>query len=550
MPASKPPSSWPFTRLSLVASALSLLASSAMASSHREAPFITTAPKVDATDFYIFNSYEGVASNGTGGKSAFVTLIANYLPLQDAYGGPNYFSLDPNALYEIHVDNNGDAVEDITLQFRFKNTLNASGAGITLPIGPTGAKKNVSIPLRQAGGISGVSGDPLSFSETYEVFIVRGDRRTGTRQQISIASGSPTGETGTTFTKPIDYIGEKTLGDAATYDAYANKYIYNITIPGCSTPGRVFVGQRKEAFSVNLGRIFDLVNAPASVITNEANAKALNGTNDANEFGELSGKNVTSLAVEMPASCLTASGPDKVIGAWTTASLRQARLLDGKPKSGLQASEKAGGAWTQVSRLGMPLVNEVVIGLKDKDKFNASKPKDDAANFADYVTHPTLPALVQVLFPTAVAPTNFPRKDLMTAFLTGLPTVNRPANITDLTGADVTRHGPLAEMLRLNTALPPTQIASQNPLGVAGGDLAGFPNGRRLGDDVVDLSLRVAMGALCTLTGSADALMVGCHPSDAPVGGLGFNDAVRADPTHFKSAFPYLNTPLPGAKSL
>ncbi|MBA4111645.1 MAG: hypothetical protein C0487_18855 [Leptothrix sp. (in: Bacteria)] len=549
MHPSKPP--LPLLRSSLIAAAtLALCATSALASSHREAPFITSAPKVDATDFYLFNSYEGVASDGSGGKSANVTMIANYLPLQDAYGGPNYFSLDPNALYEIHVDNNGDAVEDVTIQFRFKNTLNAAGAGITLPIGPNGAKKNVSIPLRQAGSITGVANDPLSFAETYEVFIVRGDRRTGTRHQISIASGSPTGESGTTFTKPIDYIGEKTLGDAAAYDTYANKYIYNITIPGCNAPGRVFVGQRKEAFSVNLGRIFDLVNAPASVITSEANAKALNGTNDANEFGELSTKNVTSLAVEMPASCLTASGPDKVIGGWTTASLRQARLLDGKPKSGLHASEKAGGAWTQVSRLGMPLVNEVVIGLKDKDKFNASKPKDDAANFADYVTNPTLPALIQVLFPTAVAPTNFPRKDLMTAFLTGLPTVNRPAHITDLTGADTTRKGPLAEMLRLNTALPPTQIGAQNALGVAGGDTAGFPNGRRLGDDVVDVSLRVAMGALCTLTGSADALKVGCVPSDAPVGGLGFNDAVRADPTHFKSAFPYLNTPLPGAKNL
>jgi Domain of unknown function (DUF4331) len=544
------PFSQPVRRSVLATAIASLLATTAMASSHREAPFITSAPKVDATDFYMFNSYEGIASDGTGGQSAFVTLIANYQPLQDAYGGPNYFSLDPNALYEIHIDNNGDALEDITIQFRFKNTLNASGAGITLPIGPAGATKNVSIPLRQAGGVSGAAGDPLSFSETYEMFIVRGDRRKGVRKPITIARGSPTGESGSTFTKPLDYIGEKTLGNAAAYDAYANKYIYNINIPDCATPGKVFVGQRKEAFSVNLGRVFDLVNAPASVITNEANAKALNGPDDANEFGELSDKNVTSLAVEIPASCLTAAGNDKVIGAWTTASLRQARLLDGQPKSGLQTSEKTGGAWTQVSRLGMPLVNEVVIGLKDKDKFNASRPKDDAANFADYVTHPTLPALVEILFPTAVAPTNFPRKDLMTAFLTGLPTVNRPANITDLTGADPSRKGPLAEMLRLNTAIHPTPISAQNPLGVAGGDSAGFPNGRRLGDDVVDVSLRVAMGALCTLTGSSDALQVGCKPADAPAGGLGFNDAVRANPTHFKRSFPYLNTPLPGAKNL
>jgi len=504
----------------------------ARASSHREAPFITTAPKVDGTDFYMFNSYEGVSATGTGGKAGNVTMIANYLPLQDAYGGPNYFSLDPNALYEIHVDNIGDASEHITIQFRFKNTLANSGNGIQLPIGPAGSSKMVSIPLRQAGGVTGVAADPLSYSETYEMFIVRGDRRTGKREQISIAGG------GTTFTKPIDYIGEKTLGNSAAYDAYANKYIYPITVPGCSAPGKVFVGQRKEAFSVNLGAIFDLVNAPAAVITNEANAAALG------KFGDLEYKNVTSLAVELPASCLT-QGTEKVIGAWSTASLPQGRLLNGAPKSGLQASEKSGGAWTQVSRLGMPLVNEVVIGLKDKDKFNGSKPKDDATNFADYVTNPTLPALLEILFGTK-APTNFPRTDLMSAFLTGLPTVNRASNVTDLSNKPT---APLAEMLRLNTGIAAQPITSQNALGVAGGDAAGFPNGRRLGDDVVDVSLRVAMGALCSLTGTADALKVGCKPADAPSGTIPFVDGVRANATDFKATFPYLNTPLPGAKN-
>src|SRR3989338_4697482 len=203
------------------------------------------------------------------------------------------------------------------------------------------------------------------------MFIVRGDRRTGKREQISMAGG------GTTFTKPIDYIGEKSLGNAAAYDAYASKYVYGINIPGCSTPGKVFVGQRQDPFPVSLGTIFDLVNAPAAVITSESNAAAFGA-------GQIADKNVTSLSVEVPTSCLTAASGEKVIGGWTTASLRQARLLNGKPDS----------------------------GLKDKDKFNASKPKDDAANFADYVTHPTLPALVETLF-VAKAPTNFPRTDLM-----------------------------------------------------------------------------------------------------------------------------------------
>ncbi|MBC7445432.1 MAG: DUF4331 domain-containing protein [Polaromonas sp.] len=502
-----------------IAGACLLLAATggAMASSHREAPFITTSPKVDGTDFYMFNSYEA-------GKAANVTLIANYQPLQDAYGGPNYFSLDPNALYEIHVDNVGDGKEHITFQFQFKNELTNGGAGITLPVGG----KNVSIPLRQAGPVTNAPDAPLSYTESFTLNVVRGDRRGGTRAAVTNASG------GTTFAKPIDYIGTKTFPNSS-YEAYANSYIQTINIPGCSTPGKVFVGQRKEAFSVNLGVIFDLVNAPASFITNEANAAA------GGKFGDLEDKNVTSLALEVPAACLT-QGSDKVIGGWTTASLRQGRLLNGATKSGLQASEKSGGAWTQVSRLGMPLVNEVVIGLKDKDKFNGSKPVNDAANFADYVTNPTLPALLEKLFGTK-APTNFPRTDLMTAFLTGLPTVNRPANVTGL-GVG----GPLAEMLRLNTSIPAVAAGAQKSLGVAAGDAAGFPNGRRLGDDVVDVSLRVAMGALCVLTGDTDALKVGCKPSDAPAGGVPFVDGVRASATDFQQVFPYLNTPLPGAK--
>ncbi|MDB5885887.1 MAG: hypothetical protein JWR74_2058 [Polaromonas sp.] len=501
-----------------IASACLLLAAgSAMASSHREAPFITTAPKVDGTDFYMFNSYET-------DKASNVTLIANYLPLQDAYGGPNYFSLDPNALYEIHVDNNGDGKEDLTFQFQFKNELANNGNGITLPIGG----KNVAIPLRQAGAVTNSPNAPLSYTESFTLNVVRGDRRGGTRAAVTTTGG------GNTFGKPIDYIGTKTF-PGGSYEAYANSYIQTINIPGCATPGKVFVGQRKEAFSVNLGAIFDLVNAPAAFITNEANAAA------AGKFGELDNKNVTSLALEVPASCLT-QGSEKIIGGWTTASLRQGRLLNGAPKSGLQASEKAGGAWTQVSRLGMPLVNEVVIGLKDKDKFNGSKPASDATNFADYVTNPTLPALLESLFGVK-APTNFPRTDLMTAFLTGLPTVNRPANVTGL-GVG----GPLSEMLRLNTSIAAKPAAQQNSLGVAAGDASGFPNGRRLGDDVVDVSLRVAMGALCVLTGDADALKVGCKPSDAPAGNIPFVDGVRASATDFKQVFPYLNTPLPGAK--
>ena len=243
-----------------------------------------------------------------------------------------------------------------------------------------------------------------------------------------------------------------------------------------------------------------------------------------------------AFAITIFAACLPliATAADPVIGVFTTASQRQGRLLDGSPATGLNKVTRSGGAWTQVSRLGMPLVNELIIGLDDKDKFNASKPKDDGAKFADYVTNPVLPALIESLFPAAKAPTNFPRTDLVTVFLKGLEGVNQPKNVV------------ASEMLRLNTSTPVATAAAQNVLGVAAGDLAGFPNGRRPADDVVDLSLRVAMGALCVLTGATDTLKVGCKPADAPAGGLALTDGVRKTPANFFVTFPYLTTPLPG----
>ena len=359
------------TGLALMAVAVTCAMPQAMASSHREAPFITTSPKADGADFYMFRSYEGIAANGSGGRSDYVTLIANYLPLQDAYGGPNYFALDPNALYEIHIDNNGDAVEDITFQFRFKNKLN----NVALPIGG----KNVAIPLIQAGPIASVGDPNLNVNETYSLTIVRGDRRKGKVDVIAKSSGAAS------FEKPVDYIGVKTLGNAAAYASYAGKHVHDIKIPGCPAgkdTGRVFVGQRQEGFAVNLGPIFDLVNATAAQITDPSLINAFAGNS-------IQDKNVTSLAIEVHKDCLVA-GTESVIGGWTTASMRQVRLLSGAPASGHQTSEKPGGAWTQVSRLGNPLVNEVVIGLKDKTD---STPPSRAATASSSTTSPIRPCL-------------------------------------------------------------------------------------------------------------------------------------------------------------
>ena len=478
-----------------------LAAPSARASSHREAPFISGQAQVDATDLYMFRSYET-------GRQDFVTILANYQPFQDPQGGPNFYMFSPNALYEIHIDNNGDAVEDISFQFRFKNTSKATA----LTVGG----KAVKIPLINSGVIAGVNPAALNVRETFTIDVVRGTRRGGTKSAITNAAGGAT-----EFDKPVDNIGDKVFGSATGYATYANQHIYNVTIPGCATPGRVFVGQRKEPFYIAVGKAFDLFNL------NPLGAETGGNNND------LEGKNVSTLAMEVPIACLTA-GTEPVIGAYTTASMRQGRLLDGSPPTGLNKVTRQGGAWTQVSRLGMPLVNELIIGIDDKDKFNASKPKNDPANFADYVTNPVLPALIQSLFPSALAPTNFPRTDLLAAFLTGISGVNQPANVV------------AGEMLRLNTSTPAAAAGAQNALGVAGGDLAGFPNGRRPADDVVDVSLRVAMGALCVLTGATDTLHVGCLPAAAPAGGLALTDGVRKTAANYGVTFPYLTTPLPG----
>jgi hypothetical protein len=485
----------------------------AQASSHREAPFIAQNPTVDGTDFYMFNSYES-------GRAGFVTLIANYNPLQDAYGGPNYFALNPQALYEIHVDNNGDAVEDLSFQFRFTNTFNRI-------VIPTGAPNSLSIPLINLPPTGNVPA--LNRSETYTVSLVRGPRRGANVQPLVNATGGSA-----TFAKPVDNIGPKSIPD---YNAYANQFIHTVTIPSCATPGRLFVGQRREGFAVNLGEIFDLVNLVplARVIGRDSKGSA---TAD---------KNITTLALEVPTACLTATPSQPIIGAWTTASLRQARVLNPAPQGPTTSTgasprsfgpEVSGGAWTQVSRLGSPLVNEVVIGIDDKDRFNASEPKNDA-QFAAYVTHPTLPVLLNALFGAAANVPPTPRGDIVAAFLTGVQGVNQPDNVVG------------SEMLRLNTAIPATPADAQVNVGAAlcftndgaldtanpGCDPAGYPNGRRPGDDVVDIALSVVEGFLL---GAA-------NPNRFDGAYQVYTDGTLQDASQFLTAFPYLQPPIPGS---
>ena len=269
--------------------------------------------------------------------------------------------------------------------------------------------------------------------------------------------------------------------------------------------------------NVTLGEICDLVN------TNPLGPES-------GEVDTLVHKNVTSIIIEIPAAFLRGkSGADPVVGAWTTASLPRSRVLTTNPTFAKPAAEQ--GSWIQVSRLAMPLVNEVVIGLKDKNKFNANPPSADG-QFLTYVTNPTLPALLNVLF--GVTPPCTPRNDLVAVFLTGVPGLNQPQNVTG------------AEMLRLNTntdamsggiAIRPRGMQSR--MGVLGGDLQGYPNGRRPGDDVVDISLRAVMGVLSPDAGQPN----GC----APQGNLPFTDGAYIDDSFFSASFPYLADPIPGS---
>ncbi len=472
----------------LGAGAIPLVASG---SSHREAPIIAGLPRTDATDLYMFRSYEP-------GRANYVTFIANYIPFQDPQGGPNFYNLDTGAVYDINIDNQGNGQPDMVFEFQFRNTVknltvDAGGHPIPVPlvnIGPVSSDANVNV--QQAYTVSVKT-------------LASGQFNSQVAQNVSLGSNL--------FYKPLDNIGQKSIPD---YAGYAAGYIYLIGIPGCPVPGRVFVGQRKESFFIDVGEIFDLVNLNPG------------GARDAKK-NDLSGKNITSIALEVPISCLV-KGSETVIGAYTTASVRDPR------------NPSDTGAYQQVSRLGMPLVNEVVIGLPDKDKFNASHPSDDA-QFLTYVTNPSLPVLLNALFGNAANIPPYPRNDLISVYLTGITNVNKPANVVP------------AEMLRLNTATPPTPPAQQLDLGLIGGDAAGFPNGRRPYDDVVDVSLLAVEGALCGAVGNCGSQVT--NPNS-----VHYTDGVRAagpDAAHlhlsglinpadtYLPTFPYLMTPIPGS---
>jgi len=429
------------------------------ASSHREAPLISEDPVADNTDTYAFVSPDNPDT---------VTLVANWIPFELPPGGPNFNKFGDDVLYKINVDNDGDATADVVYEWRFKTTV-----------------ANPDTFLYNTGPVESLDDEDLNVKQTYTLTEVRDGERTKLVRNAPVAPAN----IGPRSTPNYDQ-----LAAEATVEA--------------GEGAQAFAGPRDDPFFVDLGAVFDLLgNRPL----NEAHVAPLP---NAPGQDDLAGFNVHSVVLQVPTDSLVDGDP--VIGVWSTTERRTDRVFgDGKIENS--------GDFTQVSRLGMPLVNEVVAPLGAKDAFNASKPADDA-QFLPAVEEPEVSALIPQLYPGVTVPEG-PREDIVSIFLTGIPDVNQPADVTP------------SEMIRLNTSIAPTALDQQDRLGLLAGQNDGFPNGRRLVDDVYDVELRALAGGT-PFTPEFDRA-----PNNA------LTDGVDANDLPFLASFPYLSSPHQGYDS-
>jgi hypothetical protein len=435
---------------------------------------------MDNTDVYVFRSPDAPNT---------ITIIANYIPLEEPANGPNFYNFSPSGIYEIHIDNNGDAKEDITYQFQFRTEV-----------------RDPNTFLYNVGPVLTLDDADLNVRQFYTVSRVTGTRRGGNATSM-----------GNAFQVAPANIGPKSTPD---YAALANAAIFNLGNNG----GKVFAGPRDDPFFVDIGSIVDLATLRPIQQLHKVGPQAQSAAG----VDGLKGYNVHTIAIQVPITQLVAGGnapgaptaANAVIGVWASSSRSRVTVLN----TGASRRQSIGG-YAQVSRLGMPLVNEVVLPLAFKDIFNGSEPAGDAPLFAsnetfrNRVLDPELAKLFTALYGVSVPPA--PRNDLVQVFLTGLPGANQPPNVVP------------AEMIRLNVAVPVT--AQPNRLGAIASDLGGFPNGRRLTDDVVDIALRVVAGVLVDGFNKS--------PNNALTDGVDSND--RA----FLSTFPYVALPHQGFES-
>ena len=423
------------------------------ASSHREAPITALDQKADITDWYAFVSPE---------HPDRVVMILNVDPFLEPSNGPNYFPFDPNILYEMKIDNDHDGKEDITFQFRFKTEIRLPGVFTGLVGGIPAAGGGFVAGIPPITALDGPGSTGLSLRQTYTVTMVT---KHGTQQ---IGAGQ------TLFAVPSN-VGPRTMPN---YNALMAQGIYNL--PNSIS---VFAGTVADPFFIDLGAAFDSLNfrmGVGGVLTPSVDA------DDHNNYAPnaVAGFNVNSIVLEVPISMLTVDGhmhaagdKNAVIGTYGTTSRQKVSVLRDDDRA------KEAGPWAQVQREGNPLINELIIGTGSKDRFSMDDPQNDS-QFASFFLNPLL---AQIFAGIGIPVPPAPRTDL-------LPLVQYNAPICPGCGAQDA--GPVADLMRLNTGIPPTPFAMAKRLGFLAGDTAGFPNGRRPLDDVVDIAARVVSGAL------------------------------------------------------
>jgi hypothetical protein len=430
------------------------------ASSHREAPLVAADPQIDATDLYAFVSPD---------RPSTVTIISNWIPFQEPAGGPNFFSWAPGVHYDIKIDNDGNAKPDLIYRWVFRNHY-----------------RNTNTFLYNTGVVTSLSDQDLNFYQTYNL------------TRINVDGGTSKVLLHNAIAAPSD------VGDASMPDYNSDLFDAAVEDFGSGGGSHAWVGQADDPFFLDL-RVFDLLYG-----------------GDLSEVGAdtLDGFNVSGLALQVPKADLAASGDavaNPIVGIWTTASRRSIQIQNA------DGSTSANGDYVQVSRLGNPLVNEVVIPVGLKDYFNGSRPTQDGAALP-LVEDPELPHLLNAIYGLDIPDSdpNTPgvqRDDLVSVFLTGVDGLNQPKHVRP------------SEMLRLNMSIPPCS-SSCSTVGVLGGDNAGFPNGRRLSDDIIDEALRVVLGVLL--------------PTHQPIAET-IGDDVDNNDVSFNTEFPFLAYPHSGS---